>query len=65
MRESELFASRAAAFREQAETADLANVRERCLRAEAAWMAMANRALGSERARAERDTAAEAAPVAR
>ena len=39
----------------------LANVRERCLRAEAAWLAMATRSLRTETARDAREVAAEAA----
>jgi hypothetical protein len=40
----DFFSSRAAEARADAEQATLANVRERCLRAEAAWIAMADRA---------------------
>jgi hypothetical protein len=58
MRESELFSQRAAECRDQAGAADLANVRERCLRAEAAWTAMAQRSARSEAARDVREAAA-------
>ena len=44
---------RAAAARRDAEEANLANVRERCLRAAAAWDEMAARAARTERMRAE------------
>lgn len=61
MRESELFAARAAEAREQAEAATLDNVRDRCLRAEAAWTAMAQRSTRTETARDSREAAAESA----
>ncbi|WP_338108131.1 hypothetical protein [Sphingomonas sanguinis] len=51
MRDSELFQQRANECRDQAATTDLANVRERCLRSEAAWAAMAQRSLRTEAAR--------------
>lgn len=38
-----------------AEAATLDNVRDRCLRAEAAWLAMAERQERTDRARAERE----------
>jgi hypothetical protein len=41
--ESILYRTRAAECRAEAEAATLDNVRERCLRAEAAWIAMAER----------------------
>ena len=40
----EFYAARAAEARSDAERATLDNVRERCLRSEAAWAAMAERA---------------------
>lgn len=61
MRDSELFITRAAECRVQADAAELANVRERCLRAEVAWLAMANRSSRTEAARDAREMAAEAA----
>ena len=44
----ETFAARAADARADADAATLENVRERCLRAEAAWIAMAERAARNE-----------------
>ncbi|MBY0302736.1 MULTISPECIES: hypothetical protein [Sphingomonas] len=55
MRDSEMFTQRAADCREQADAADLANVRDRCLRAEAAWTQMATRSLRTEAARDQRE----------
>lgn len=51
MRDSELYRQRADDCRNQAAATDLANVRERCLRAEAAWSVMAQRSLRTEAAR--------------
>ncbi len=51
MRDSEIFDQRATDCRDQAATTDLANVRERCLRSEAAWAAMAQRSRRTEAAR--------------
>lgn len=48
----ETFAARAADARADADAATLDNVRDRCLRAEAAWMAMAERAAYNETMRA-------------
>lgn len=48
---SDFYLTRAAESARDAEAAGLANVRERCLRAEAAWLAMAERILQSEAAR--------------
>jgi hypothetical protein len=48
----ETFLSRANEAREQAETAMLQNVRDRCLRSEAAWREMAERAERTEKMRA-------------
>ncbi len=45
----------AARARADAESATLDNVRERCLRAEAAWLEMAERQEGVDRARAKRE----------
>ena len=47
----ELCLDRAALARAEAEAATLPNVRERCLRAEAAWTEMADRAERTERMR--------------
>lgn len=48
----------AAQARTDADAATLDNVRDRCLRAEAAWLAMANRQDQTDTARARRDAAA-------
>jgi hypothetical protein len=61
MRESELFVARALECRGQADAATLDNVRDRCLRAEAAWTAMAQRSQRTETARDAREAAAESA----
>ena len=62
----EFYRARAEEARAEAEATVLANVRERCVRAAEAWEAMAARAQRSEtnRARAEAEKAAAAAPVA-
>ena len=62
----DFYLARAAEARADAEAAKLDNVRERSLRAEAAWTAMADRAARSDRARerlADEKAAAAAAPV--
>ena len=46
MRDSETFTANAMRCREEADAATLDNVRDRCLRAEAAWVATAIRAGG-------------------
>ncbi len=61
MRDSDLYAARAAECREQAAAATLDNVRDRCLRAESAWTAMADRSARTEVARDSREAAADAA----
>ena len=43
MSEASLYRARAEQCRAEADAATLENVRERCLRAEAAWIAMAER----------------------
>lgn len=48
---SDFYLARAAESAQAAREADLANVRERCLRAEAAWRTMAERLLKSEAGR--------------
>jgi hypothetical protein len=45
---SDFYLARAADSARDAQNANLANVRERCLRAEAAWLVMAERLLRSE-----------------
>lgn len=52
MRDSDLYASHAARCQSEADAALLDNVRDRCLRAGAAWSAMADRAAKTEAARA-------------
>lgn len=54
MSESGFFRRQADVQREQAASADLANVRERCERAANAWEVMAERAEKSEKLRAGR-----------
>lgn len=48
MTDRETYLARAAEARSEADAATLDNVRDRCLRAEAAWSAMAARALRTE-----------------
>ena len=52
MKDYDLYIQRAEEARSDADEAVLANVRERCLRAEAAWKAMADRAARTESMRA-------------
>ena len=58
----EFYLARAAEAKRDAEAATLANVRDRCLRSEAAWRSMAERAERTEkmRAKSEADKAAAA-----
>ena len=51
MTDRETYLARAAEARAQAEAATLDNVRDRCLRSEAAWTEMAERAERTERMR--------------
>jgi hypothetical protein len=51
MRDSDTFTAHAARCRQEADDAILDNVRERALRSEAAWTAMAARSLKSEASR--------------
>ena len=51
MRDSDQFSARAASARADADAATLDNVRDRCLRAEKAWLDMAARSLRVETAR--------------
>ena len=66
MRDYDLYIQRASEARSDADAAILDNVRDRCLRAEAAWKAMADRAARTENMRAtlEAHKAAAAAAVA-
>ena len=61
MSEKETYLTRAAEARAEAESATLDNVRERCLRSEAAWNEMASRVERTQRLRAEKAAATEAA----
>jgi hypothetical protein len=58
----EFYLARASEAKRDAEAATLANVRDRCLRSEAAWRSMAERAERTEkmRAKSEADKAAAA-----
>ena len=62
MTDRETFLARAAEARKDADEALLDNVRDRCLRSEAAWSEMAARAERTEKMRAARD--AEKAAIA-
>jgi hypothetical protein len=53
--QSTTYRDHAARCRVEASEATLENVRERCLRAEAAWLEMANREESIARGRAERE----------
>ena len=65
LKDRDVFLLRAEEARTQAEEATLENVRDRCLRAEAAWMEMAARAERTEKMRADQAAAkAEAAAAA-
>lgn len=64
MSHHESYREHAAQARADAEAATLENVRERCLRAEAAWLAMAERQQRIDTARAERDAPKMAIPLA-
>jgi len=55
MTDRETFLARAAEARANADSALLDNVRDRCLRSEAAWSEMAARAERTEKMRAARD----------
>ena len=55
MTDRETFLARAAEARADADLAMLDNVRDRCLRSEAAWSEMAARAERTEKMRAARD----------
>lgn len=52
LKDREVYLLRAEQARSEAEEATLENVRDRCLRAEAAWMEMADRAERTEKMRA-------------
>ena len=59
-RDLDIYLERADAARAEAEAATLANVRERCLRAETAWREMAARVQRTEKMRAASLAAREA-----
>ena len=63
MSQRDFFLARATEARNEAEAATLDNVRERCLRSEAAWNDMAARASRAERLRARLLAEKEAASV--
>ena len=50
----QFYRDRAAQARADADSATLGNVRDRCLRAEAAWTEMADRIVRTEKMRSER-----------
>lgn len=53
---ADFYRARAAEARRDAEASALANVRDRCLRAAAAWEVMADRAIRTDRLRAEQES---------
>ena len=53
LKDREVYLLRAEQARSEADEATLENVRDRCLRAEAAWMEMAARAQRTEKMRAD------------
>ena len=55
LRDRDLYRQRAEQARAEADEATLDNVRDRCLRAEAAWIEMADRAERTERMRASQE----------
>jgi hypothetical protein len=64
MSQLDFYLTRAAEAKRDAEAATLSNVRERCLRAEAAWSEMAARADRGDKMRAKLDAEKAAASVA-
>jgi len=63
LKDRDVYLIRAEQARAEAGEATLDNVRDRCLRAEAAWMEMANRAERTERMRVDQAAAKEAAKL--
>lgn len=63
MSQLDFYLARAAEAKRDAEAATLANVRDRCLRAEAAWSEMAARADRGDKMRARLDAEKAAAAV--
>ena len=64
MSQLDFYLTRAAEAKRDAEAATLSNVRERCLRAEAAWSEMAARADRGDKMRAKLDAEKAAAAIA-
>jgi hypothetical protein len=64
MSQLDFYLARATEAKRDAEAATLANVRERCLRAEAAWSEMAARADRGDKMRAKLDAEKAAAAIA-
>lgn len=64
MSQLDFYLTRAAEAKRDAEAATLANVRDRCLRAEAAWSEMAARADRGDKMRAKLDAEKAAAAIA-
>jgi hypothetical protein len=64
MKDRDIYLLRAAEARAEAEAAVLENVRQRCLRSEAAWNEMAARAERTERMRATHEAGKAAAQAA-
>ncbi len=63
MSQHHAYRDHAAQARADADAATLDNVRDRCLRAEAAWLAMAERQQRIDTARAEREAPKPAMPL--
>lgn len=57
MKDRDMYRQLAARAREDADQAELVNVRDRCLRAETAWLVMAERAERTERLRTAHEVA--------
>lgn len=64
MSQLDFYLARAAEAKRDAEAATLANVRDRCLRAEAAWSEMAARADRGDKMRAKLDAEKAASAIA-
>lgn len=60
MSNAQFYHDRATEARDQADTASLDNVRDRCLRSAAVWQALADRALRIDTERANREEATRA-----
>lgn len=64
MSQHDFYLTRAAEARSEADAATLDNVRDRCLRSEAAWNDMASRAARTERMRAKAEAEKAAMAIA-